>query len=90
MPITIYKCAKCKMARGSYEEAERCEEGHLPAVSVRELEYKFGAYPARVALTFPDGAEREYVADYGFHYGSEVRRENDKDKGNGKNHKGAR
>jgi hypothetical protein len=30
---------------------------------VRELEYKHGAYPFRVALTFPDGKEREYVKE---------------------------
>ena len=29
------------------------------------LEYVLGAYPSRVALTFPDGAEREYVAEGG-------------------------
>ena len=53
------------MPRESYEDAERCEQSHLSAVSVQNLEYKFGAYPARVALLFPDGKEQEYIADYG-------------------------
>jgi hypothetical protein len=35
-----------------------CEQSHLAAVSVRELEYKLGAYPFRVALAFPDGKEK--------------------------------
>jgi len=61
MPIVLYKCSKCKMFRDSYEEAERCEQSHLSAVSVKELEYRLGAYPFRVMLTFPDGKEREYV-----------------------------
>jgi hypothetical protein len=51
------------MQRDSYEDAERCEKSHLSAVSVRELEYRHGAYPFRVALKFPDGKEKEYVKD---------------------------
>ena len=62
-PLVYYKCAKCKMTRDSYEEAEKCEQSHLSAVSVNELEYRIGAYPFRVALTFPDGKEREYVSE---------------------------
>jgi hypothetical protein len=27
------------------------------------MEYKFGAYPFRVAFTFPYGAEKEYTKD---------------------------
>ena len=61
MPITFYKCSKCKMIRESYEEAERCEQSHLSAVCVKELEHRLGAYPSRVMLAFPDGKEREYV-----------------------------
>ena len=49
------------MIRESYEEAERCEQSHLSAVCVKELEYRLGAYPSRVMLAFPDGKEREYV-----------------------------
>ena len=63
MPITIYKCSKCKMTRNSYDEAEKCEKSHLSASSVRELEYRLGAYPFRVLLVFPDGKEREYVIE---------------------------
>jgi hypothetical protein len=62
-PIVIYKCAKCKMMCDSYGDALRCEDSHLKVVSVRELEYRLGAYPFRVALTFPDGEEKEYVTD---------------------------
>jgi hypothetical protein len=62
-PIVIYKCAKCKIQCESYEDAERCEKSHLSAVSVRELEYRLGAYPFRVALAFSDGKEKEYVKD---------------------------
>jgi hypothetical protein len=43
------------MTRDTFEEAERCEKSHLSASSVKELEYRFGTYPFRVALTFPDG-----------------------------------
>ena len=60
-PLVYYKCAICKMTRDSYEEAARCEKSHLAAVSVKELEYRLGAYPFRVSLVFPDGREREYV-----------------------------
>jgi hypothetical protein len=61
VPIVIYRCSKCKITRDNYEDAERCEKSHLSAVSVKELEYRIGAYPFRVALVFPDGKEREYV-----------------------------
>ncbi len=59
-PLIIYKCSKCLMVCDSYEDAEQCEASHFAAVSVRELEYKLGAYPFRVMLTFPDGKEKEY------------------------------
>ena len=59
-PIVSYRCAKCKMQRDSYEEAERCESSHLSAVSVREVEYVLGAYPFKVAVTFSDGREFVY------------------------------
>ena len=61
-PLVYYKCAKCKMTRDSYEEAEKCEQSHLSASFIKELEYRIGAYPFRVALTFSDGKEREYTA----------------------------
>ena len=63
MPIIEYKCALCKIKRDSYKEAKRCEKSHLAAVSVREIEYRFGAYPFRVILTFPDGKELEYTKE---------------------------
>ena len=60
MPTVIYKCSKCGMVRASYCEAERCEASHLSAVLIRNIEYKSGAYPFRIALVFPDGKERAY------------------------------
>ena len=62
MPVVMFKCSKCKAIRDSYDEAVRCEQSHLAAVSVREVEYRHGAYPLRVVLTFPDGKEVEYTA----------------------------
>lgn len=61
MPIVLYKCAKCKAVRDSYKEAKKCEQTHLSASAVREIEYIIGAYPFRVIITFPDGVEREYI-----------------------------
>jgi len=79
------------MARDTFDDAERCERSHLPAVSVRELEYRLGAYPFRVALLFADGKEREYIADDGlFMIGQEVENADDKNKGYGKRYKGPR
>jgi hypothetical protein len=49
--------------RDSYTDAASCEKSHLAAVSVREIEYRLGPYPFRVALKFPDGQEMEYVKD---------------------------
>ena|GEM_PF-1620760 len=89
-PLIIYKCSKCKMQRDSFEEAERCEKSHLSALSVKELEYRFGAYPFRVALVFPDGKEREYISDDGCYYGNEVNHAHNKDKRKDKQHKNPR
>jgi len=61
MPIVQYKCSKCKMVRNSYKEAKKCEQSHLPAISMRDVEYRVGAYPFRVIITFSDGEEREYI-----------------------------
>ena len=60
MPLTFFKCSKCKATKNSYKEAVKCEKSHLPAVSVKEIEYTVGAYPFRVMITFPDGKEFEY------------------------------
>ena len=90
MPLIIYKCSKCDMIRDSYEDAERCESKHLSAVSVRETEYRLGAYPFRVVLTFSDGMEREYIADDGFYMGKEVNHANDKNKKRGKGYQSPR
>ena len=54
------------MTRESYKAAERCEKSHLSAVSVKEIEYRMGAYPFRVLLTFSDGKEVEYIKDDNF------------------------
>ena len=90
-PLIYYKCSKCKMTRDTFEDAERCEKSHLSAVSVKELEYKYGKYPFRVALAFPDGKEQEYIMDDGFYMmgqaSKEVNHANDKDKRNGKRNK---
>ena len=64
-PVVIYVCSKCRMSHVTFEAAEWCEDSHLPVTSARSLEYRRGAYPFRVVLTFPDGREREYVMDDG-------------------------
>ena len=63
MPIRYFKCSKCGAMKDGYKEAESCEKSHLPAVSIRDIEYSAGAYPFRVALAFPDGKEVEYVKE---------------------------
>ena len=60
MPITLYKCSKCRAVRDSYKDAVKCEKSHLSAVSVKEIEYTVGAYPFRIMVSFPDGKEYEY------------------------------
>ena len=88
-PQVMYKCPLCKMTRGSYREAARCEKSHLAAVSIRSADYMLGPYPFRVALTFPDGAERWYIVDEGIFFGNGVYNyEDDKDAGTGKGRKG--
>ena len=66
MPIRYYKCSKCKITKESYKEAEKCEKSHLSAVSVKEIEYRTGAYPFRLMLTFPDDKKVEYIKDSNF------------------------
>jgi len=63
-PITFYQCSKCHRNHKTYEDAERCEKSHLSAVSVKETEYRVGAYPFRVILTFSDGKEIEYEGQF--------------------------
>jgi len=54
------------MTYSSYEKAERCEMNHLSAISVKELEYRYGAYPSRVTLKFSDGKAWDYIWDDSF------------------------
>ena len=81
-PLVYYKCSKCKSTFGTYEAAEKCEASHFSVVSVRETEYKYGAYPFRVVLIFPDGAELDYIIDDGSYWESGVNHANDKNKKN--------
>jgi len=64
-------------------DAVKCENSHLAAVSVRELEYRSGAYPFRISLMFPDGKECGYITDDGIYMGDEVDYARDKDKKHG-------
>ena len=64
MPITFYKCSKCKAVRDSYKDAVKCEKSHLSAISVKEIQYTVGAYPFIVKITFSDGKELEYEASH--------------------------
>ena len=91
-PTVIYKCSKCGMVRDSYEDAEGCEVAHPSAVSVKDLEYRRGAYPFRVSLLFNDGARREYIADDGAYFNGGAIGNNgyNKDKDSPKKHKNTR
>jgi len=75
------------MTYSSYENAERCENSHLSAVSVKELEYRYGVYPSRITLTFSDGVEWDYIFDDSFYMGNEVNHAYDKNKRNFEKHK---
>ena len=63
MPLTIYKCSKCKSTHNDFGDADKCEKSHLPVTSVREMEYLYSPYPMRLMVSFPDGREREYVLE---------------------------
>ncbi|MCP1109687.1 hypothetical protein [Ohessyouella blattaphilus] len=63
-PIITYRCGVCKREYPGHEEAVRCEESHLAAVSVVVKNHGIHEYPYSVAVTFSNGETREYVADH--------------------------
>ena len=62
--IITYRCGVCKREYHGHEEAVRCEESHLAAVSVVVKNHGIHEYPYSVAVTFSNGETREYVADH--------------------------
>lgn len=62
MPIPFFRCKTCGREFPGVEGAERCERGHLTAVSAAVKVYGIHQYPYSVDVTFSNGETREYVA----------------------------
>ena len=62
MPLTFYKCVKCKHTFNSYKEAKDCEDAHLRPVSARAVEYTIKPFPYSIEVKFNNGEKRIYNA----------------------------
>lgn len=62
MAIPFFRCETCRREFPNREDAERCERGHLKAVSAAVKVYGIHQYPYSVDITFSNGETREYVA----------------------------
>ena len=63
MPLTFYRCKKCKREHNDFKDANDCEMTHLEAVSVKNVKYTIRNWPYSVEVTFSDGSKRIYNAE---------------------------
>ena len=63
MPLTFYRCRKCRREFNTFQDAKDCEKAHPEPVSVRNMAYTIKKWPYQVEVTFDDGSKRIYNAD---------------------------
>lgn len=63
MPISFFRCDKCRKTFDSYEDAEACEDAHLRPVAVEVKSYSTRPYPYSVEITFYNGEKHIYNAE---------------------------
>jgi len=63
MPLTFYRCRKCRREFSEYRDAKNCEAAHPTPVSVKNVQYTVKRWPYQVEVTFSDGSKRLYNAD---------------------------
>lgn len=63
MPITFYRCSKCKREFTRLDDAADCERSHAKVRRARAKKYTIGAYPFTVEVTFSDGKTKVYVLE---------------------------
>ena len=63
MPISFWRCAKCRREHDSFESAEKCENGHLIPVEVSIKNHSIRPYPYSLEVTFSDGKAKIYNAE---------------------------
>ena len=64
LPITFYRCEKCKRDYNNMEDAEKCENGHLTIVETRIKGYGLYPHPYEIDIVFSNGDVIRYVAEY--------------------------
>jgi len=62
MPLTYFKCAKCYHTFNTYEDALKCEKGHLRPVYAKAIKYTIEPYPYSIEVKFNNGEKRIYNA----------------------------
>ena len=66
MPMTFYRCVKCRREFDSHRDAHDCEAAHPEPVAVKNAQYTVKRWPYSVEVTFDDGSKRIYnAADLG-------------------------
>ena len=63
MPMTFYRCKKCRREFDNYRDAKNCETAHPEPVSIKNVQYTIKHWPYSVEVTFSDGSKRLYNAD---------------------------
>jgi len=63
MPLTFYRCRKCKREFNNFRDAKNCETAHPEPVSVKNVQYTIKHWPYSVEVTFNDGSKRVYYAE---------------------------
>ncbi|GHU80737.1 hypothetical protein FACS1894191_6660 [Clostridia bacterium] len=63
MPLTFYRCEKCRREFERREDAERCEAAHLTVLEARVKCYGIHPYPYELEITFNNGATKIYLAE---------------------------
>jgi hypothetical protein len=63
MPITFYRCQKCKREFIDIQDANNCEAAHPEPIAVKTVQYSIKNWPYSVEVTFNNRSKRIYNAD---------------------------
>jgi hypothetical protein len=63
MPITFFRCCKCRKEFNTYKGAKSCENAHLTPVSTKAIRYTIKPFPYSVEITFNNGERRIFNAE---------------------------
>ena len=64
MPISFFRCKKCKREYDNFADAKKCEQEHLKITKACIKRYGVQRHPYEVEITFSNGEIITYLPEY--------------------------